>query len=194
MLGAAGASGGVITVKAVDVALVTPVRDAVRVYGVPPIPVNVHVARLAMPEVACSAAQFDEILPPAGADEMVTVGLDEVMTLPPESSTATTGPVVKALPDINGDSGSVVNTSWVGTPGTVGEKLVLVADTEPSVAVIVYWVPTIPAKAHVSTVTIPSFGVKPEQVVRLPPDTVKPSCAVSAVTRLKVPLGAPLLE
>src|ERR1700691_5102558 len=107
-LGAGGASGGGITVKDVDVALVTPFSDAVRGYGVPPIPVNVHVARLAMPEVACSAAQFGEMLPLVGAEAMVIVGLELVMTLPPESSTATTGPVVKALPDINGDSGSVV--------------------------------------------------------------------------------------
>jgi hypothetical protein len=87
---------------------------------------------------------------------MVMVGLELVMTLPPESSTATTGPVVKALPEINGDSGSLVNTSWVGTPGTVGVKLVLIAETPASVAVIVYDVPTIPAKAHVWTVTTPS--------------------------------------
>ena len=68
-------------------------------------------------------------------DVKLIEAVDQVTTLPAESSTFTTGWTVKAAPDTPA-TGWVVKTNWLATPGPVGEKLLLGDDVRvPAVAV-----------------------------------------------------------
>ena len=73
-------------------------------------------------------------LPPLGESEMVT--LDNGDRFPPESSMRTTGCVENGPPDAP-PTGSVTKTSRVPDPGPLGENVVLLAVTNPRVAVMV---------------------------------------------------------
>ena len=75
-----------------------------------------HAAR----EGARGAARGDR----AAAPEIVAVAvpeLTEVTTLPPESSTLTTGCGARAAPLFSVCQGSVVMTSWVAAPVAIGD-------------------------------------------------------------------------
>jgi hypothetical protein len=61
------------------------------------------------------------------ADEVVT-------TLPPESSTLTTGWALKATPLVE-LPGDVVNTNWVAAPKVLGVKVALVPETTGALVV-----------------------------------------------------------
>jgi hypothetical protein len=107
------------------VADVKPCDDAVKVYEALG-PVKVQALPLTTPETAGKLAHCDGRLPPL-EEVNATVAVEDVTTLPPESSMVTPGPLAKLVPDTTGVLGCVVKRSWVATPGTVGEKLVLVA-------------------------------------------------------------------
>ena len=53
---------------------------------------------------------------PEWIDALAVTELTEVTTLPPESSTLTTGWVASAAPEFAVDEGSVPMTSWVAAP------------------------------------------------------------------------------
>ena len=81
-------------------------------------PLRARPAKVATPldEGARGAARGDGA---AGARVIVAVAVPEltvVTTLPPESSTLTTGWVPRAAPLSSVDPGSVVMTSWVAAP------------------------------------------------------------------------------
>ena len=66
-----------------------------------------------MPEVPPAAMEPPE---PEAIDALAMPVLTEVTTLPPESSTLTTGWVARAAPEFAVLEGSAVMTSWVAVP------------------------------------------------------------------------------
>jgi hypothetical protein len=105
---------------------------AVKVYGVPTTPAKVQFDTFTTPAAAVKPVQDDKVPP---EDVRLIEAVDEVTTLPAESSTFTTGCAVRAAPDAPA-AGWVVKTNWLATPGPVGEKLPLGDDVKvPDVAV-----------------------------------------------------------
>ena len=93
-------------------------------------PVISHPAKFATPLDALSGLVVQLSAPDEGLREMEA---DEgVTTLPPESSTLTTGWALKATPLVE-LPGEVVNTSWVADP-VASEKLPEVAVVSPVAA------------------------------------------------------------
>jgi hypothetical protein len=91
------------------------------------VPVIWQPAKVATPELAASGLVVQPSVPD---DEVSVIGADElVTTLPPESSTLTTGWVENAAPFV-ADDGEAVKTSWVAAP-TPKLKLVEVVDVSP---------------------------------------------------------------
>src|ERR1017187_7708376 len=132
----------------------------------PTTPANVQFATSTTPATAVKPVQDDNV-PPKGV--RVTVTFAVVTTLPPESWTANTGSVVNGDPDAPA-TGCVVKTNDVAAPGLVTLNPLLVADVSPRAeAVIVYVMPTTPAKLQLDADTTPFTGVKPEQNDKLPP-------------------------
>ena len=121
----------------------------------------------------------DPSVPPE--DASVIDAPEFVTTLPPESSTFSTGWVVKTDSDAPA-TGWVVKTNCVGVPAPVGEKKPLVAVREPDVAVRLYSTPTVPTKLHVATCTTPESGVKLVQNDKVPAEAVRVIAVVDAVT------------
>jgi hypothetical protein len=108
---------------------------AVSVYCAPTTPAKVQFESVTIPAEAVNPVQPDSAPP---EDFNVIDAVDDVTMLPAESSTFTTGWVVKAVPDTPA-TGWVVNTNWLAGPGPVGEKLLLGTEVnEPSDAVTVY--------------------------------------------------------
>jgi len=163
------------------VAGVSDPAETLRLYCVPTKPVNVQLATLTTPATAVRFEQFDKVPEGPPPDTSVTAADDEVTTLPPESSILMTGWVEKADPEAPA-TGWVVKINWVAAPGLDGEKLALVDERAPDVAVKVYDVPTTPTKLHVATVTTPAFGVRLVQSVMVPADAVKVIGEVDDVT------------
>ena len=76
-------------------------------------PAREHPAKFATPLEALSGLVVQLSAPDEGVSEMEA--LEEATTLPPESSTLTTGWALKATPLVE-LPGEVVNTSWVADP------------------------------------------------------------------------------
>ena len=76
-------------------------------------PASEHPAKLATPDEALRGLVVQVSAPDEGVSEMEAD--EEVTTLPPESSTSTTGWALKATPLVE-LPGDVVNTSWVAAP------------------------------------------------------------------------------
>ena len=91
-------------------------------------PAREHPAKVATPLEALSGLVVQPSAPDEGVSEMEA--LEEVTTLPPESSTLTTGWALKATPLVE-LPGEVVKTSWVADP-VASEKVGLeVAPAQP---------------------------------------------------------------
>jgi hypothetical protein len=132
--------------------------ETVSWYWVPTTPPNVHPSRSPTPSTICTVSAGQLSVPPLAAK--VAVENAVVTTLPPESSSETTGDVVKGEPAAPA-TGSVVKAICVGTPGPVGENELLVAGSRvPEVAVMVYCVPTRPAKVQPVTLTTPATAFR----------------------------------
>src|ERR1700728_837584 len=102
--------------KAPEVAMVSPVEMALRLKPEPAVPVISHPAKVATPAVVVNGLVVHPPRVPAPeARPKVIEALGEVTTLPPESSTLTTGWALKATPLVE-LPGEVVNTSWVADP------------------------------------------------------------------------------
>jgi hypothetical protein len=96
------------------------------------VPVIWQPAKVATPEVALSGLVVQESVP---EDEVRVMEAEEpVTTLPPESSTLTTGWVAKAAPLV-ADGGEAVKTSWVAAPKP-SVKVLEVADVSPVLAAV----------------------------------------------------------
>jgi hypothetical protein len=93
------------------------------------VPVISHPAKVATPLEAVTGfvAQFN--VPVPEARDRVTEADEEVTTLPPESSTWTTGWALKVTPLVE-LPGDVVNTNWVAEPGLM-VKLPEVPEVRP---------------------------------------------------------------
>jgi hypothetical protein len=101
---------------------------------VPTTPAKVQFDTFTTPAVAVKPVQ-EEKVPVRFVVVRVIEAVDEVTTLPAESSTFTTGWTVNAAPDTPA-TGWVVKTNLLATPGPVGEKLALGNDVRvPAVAV-----------------------------------------------------------
>ena len=89
-----------------------------------------HPAKVAEPDVVVSGlVAHPPRVPAPEAMPSVTEALGEVTTLPPESSTLTTGWALKATP-LAVLAGVVLNTSWVAAPALM-VKLPEVPEVNP---------------------------------------------------------------
>ena len=109
------------------VAFVSTPEAAVNVYCVPTRPPNVQFDTLTTPAAAVNPVQ-DASVPPEAVKLIEAV--DDVTTLPAESSTFTTGCVVSAVP-AGPATGWVVKANWLAAPGPVGENEVLGKEVKP---------------------------------------------------------------
>ena len=148
--------------KALDVALVRPVDDAVRV-NEPAVPVIVQPANVARPLVVVGVLQpVREPVPEAMA--RLTEAAELVTVLPEESLTVTTGWVVNAVLLIAPD-GWVEMTSCVAAPKVmVTDVVVEVSPVDEAVSVLLV---VVPVRVHPAKVAIPPVVVS-EQPVRVP--------------------------
>ena len=116
--------------KVPEVAVVSPVLVALRLKPEPAVPVISHPAKVAMPLEAVTGLVVQASVPVPEARDRETEADEEVTTLPPESSTSTTGWALNATPLVE-LPGEVVNTSWVAAP-MASEKVGLeVAPRQP---------------------------------------------------------------
>ena len=87
-----------------------------------PVPTTWHPLKVAEPEatLAVSPPAFVQLRVPAAGEPLVvarvTVPLNPVTRLPPESTTPTVGDVAKVVVPIALPTGGVVMTSWVAAP------------------------------------------------------------------------------
>ena len=84
--------------------------------------------------MAVSPPEFVQLRVPAAGEPLVlarvTVPLNAVTRLSPESNTPTTGDVAKVVLPMALPTGAVVNSSWVADP-TASEKVLEVAPVSP---------------------------------------------------------------
>src|ERR1700734_4008724 len=81
-------------------------------------PLRARLEKVAAPDEKVPEVPPAAMEPPApeAIDALAVPELSEVTTLPPESSTLTTGWVARAAPELAVAEGSVVITSWVAAP------------------------------------------------------------------------------
>ena len=94
-------------------------------------PTRLHPAKLATPLVPLSGLAVQLSVPDDGVS---VIEAEELTTLPPESSTLTTGWLVKFTPLVE-LPGEVVNTKWLADP-VASEKLLEVAEVRPVAAAL----------------------------------------------------------
>jgi hypothetical protein len=107
---------------------------AVIVYEVPTTPPKAQLATFTTPAVAVNPVH-DVRLPVEGEGASVIEAVDEVTTLPAESSIFTIGWTVIGEPE-SPATGCKVKTSWLGAPGPVGENVLLGKDVSESAAAV----------------------------------------------------------
>jgi hypothetical protein len=95
------------------------------------VPVKVQPVTVTTPDTAVRLPHDDKV--PAEAARVI-VAVDEVTTLPNESSTLITGWVEKAAPEAPA-TGEVAKTRWVAVPATVVEAVAEVRPLDAAVTV-----------------------------------------------------------